>query len=119
MARLDIEVVEHFHVIGDEADRSNDDCARKVLLFYFAKVVEDIGFEPGLSGRSAAALVDKCVVRDSDARRDQPTNLFQLRNIVRSVGHRHGNAVRDVNQLDVSSRIGGDLRPRLTQAIVR
>jgi hypothetical protein len=53
-----IEVVEDFHVIGEEADGRDDD----VLIsggVEFTDEVEDIGFEPRIFGTSASALKDE------------------------------------------------------------
>ena len=35
MPGFDVEVVEHFHVIGDEADGRDHDCTCEILSLYF------------------------------------------------------------------------------------
>ena len=51
---LNVEVVEHFHVIGDEADGRDYDCACEILLLDFTQMVEDIWFEPRSSREKSA-----------------------------------------------------------------
>ena len=42
-----VEVVKHFHVIGDETD-GHDDSAGGAPPVRFTQIVADIGFQPGL-----------------------------------------------------------------------
>ena len=53
-----VEVVQHFHMIGDESDRDDDDVFG-TLRGQLAKMIVDVGFEPGLRWRAAAALIDE------------------------------------------------------------
>ena len=61
-ARFDVEIPEHFHVIGQEADRHDDHVARRAVGVQSAQRVADVGLEPGLSRRPAAALIGELVV---------------------------------------------------------
>ena len=51
--RLDVEVVEHFDVIAEEADRRDD---RDAALPNLVQLAGDVGFEPGVPRTPAAAL---------------------------------------------------------------
>ena len=82
MLRLDVEVVEHFHVIGDEADGCDHDGTGEILILYFVQMVEDVGFELRLSGRAAVVLVDEYVVLDTDSGRREPSYFFELFHVV-------------------------------------
>ena len=55
IAGLRVEVVDHFHVIGHESDRHNNNRFRPRGT-NSAQMVKDVGFEPRLSWRSATAL---------------------------------------------------------------
>ena len=71
LGRLDVQVVDHLHVIGDKADRDQDGRWRpgagQVL-----KVLADVGAKPGLGRRPAAALVDQAPrMRAADPLRDE------------------------------------------------
>ena len=78
LPRLGVEVVEHLHVVGDEADGRDDDIPHALLL-QRAQVVADVGFEPGLRGRPAAALEDESPARGARALGDEAAGLQQLR----------------------------------------
>ena len=62
-----VEVVEHFDVVGDEADgaehRGIDSAGR-----FRAEVIEDVRLQPGILGTAAAALVNERGVTVADNR---------------------------------------------------
>ena len=59
---LRVEVVEDLDMIGDEADRG-ENRRRETASPSVAKVVADVGFEPGIAGSAAAALIHQRPVR--------------------------------------------------------
>ncbi len=64
---LEVEVVEDFHVVGQKANRVDDDLGR-FTLFQVAKVIEDVGLEPGVLGPPAPALIDQRPVMGRNAK---------------------------------------------------
>ena len=56
LAGFGVEIVDDFHMIGDKSDGSDDDFAARRQ---FLEVLADIGSDPRLRRRSAAALVDQ------------------------------------------------------------
>ena len=52
-----IKVEEHFHVIGDESDWDDDNVLVLLRVNDLLKEVADIGLQPRLSWRAAAALI--------------------------------------------------------------
>ena len=62
LPRLGVEVVEHLHVVGDEADRRDYHVSRALRL-QSPQVVEDVGFEPRLRGRPRTALEGEAPAR--------------------------------------------------------
>jgi hypothetical protein len=54
LAGFRIEIVEHFHVIGDETDRYDHDIGAGI---HFAQHISDVGLQPRLAGGAAAALI--------------------------------------------------------------
>ncbi len=73
----------------------------RLLRLHFAQVIENIGLEPWLPGRSAAALVHQGIVGDTQPLRDKLPHFFELADIVAGVRHRERDAVGDVDNLDV------------------
>ena len=59
--RLDVEVVEHFDVIAEEADGAEERGRHRRQT----EVVADVGLEPRILGASAAALVDEAKASQS------------------------------------------------------
>ncbi len=55
---LGVEVVHHLHVVGDEADRSNDHGWGADLVLG-VEMIKNVGFEPGNLRGAAAALEDE------------------------------------------------------------
>src|SRR5215471_1429319 len=80
-------------------------------------MVEDVWFEPRLSWSAAAALVHEGVVLDAERCRRESSDFFELLHVVAGVGHRHGNAVRDIDDLDVLARVSGKLGKSFAQAV--
>ena len=62
-------------------------------------VIADIGFQPGLGGRTAAALVGQRPGGRARAFADEPGGFSELRFVRASPGHGHGNAVGGVDQV--------------------
>ena len=48
LPRLDIQVIQHFHVIGDEADGSDHHRAREFFGLYIAQIIEDVWLEQNI-----------------------------------------------------------------------
>ena len=67
LAGFRVEIVEHFQMVGDEADRRDDDVLQLGSVVLFAQEVADVRLEPRLLRRAAAALVDQVPVVSSDA----------------------------------------------------
>ena len=63
-----------------------------------AKVVADVGPEPGVLGPPAPALIHEGVVRKPRGFRHEPRRLGQLLAVARPLGHRGRNAVRGEDQ---------------------
>ncbi len=53
---FDVEIVEHFDVVGEEADRHDHHVTRAGGVF-FRSSVANVRLEPGLLRRAAAALI--------------------------------------------------------------
>ena len=70
-AGFGVEIVQDLHVIGNEAEWSNDDILY-ALAVETLQVVEDVRFKPRLSRRPAAALKDEIPLSNSGAGGDQP-----------------------------------------------
>ena len=87
---LVIQVVHYFHVIAEEAERGDDDIAHAVFG-QRAKVVEDVGFEPGLSGGTAAALPDEIPFLVGDALRRHGARSPRV--VPHSRSSRHGSGI--------------------------
>ena len=104
VGRLGVEVVQHLHVVGDEADRCNHQLAAAASMEISDRVT-DVGFQPGLGGRAAPALVDELPVCHAGLFRDEPAGLRQLHAIPASVCHRRGNAVRREEDRDRGTRV--------------
>ena len=60
-----IEIIEHFHVVGKKTDGSNHDRRGKLLLLGCFQAIENVGPEPGLRRRPAAALVGETIAASS------------------------------------------------------
>ena len=91
---FDVKVVEHFHVVADEANRTEDRrlAAARARL---AKVVADVGAEPWIVRAPAATLIDGGIAPPWPcAFGHQPCGFLELRAVGISGGHRFGNAVR-------------------------
>ena len=80
-------------------------------------MVEDVGFEPRLCASAAAALIDECIVCDAERPRCKAAHFFELFHVIGGVGHRHGNAVRDIHDLNVWQRVRGKLGQSFPQTI--
>ena len=110
--RFVVEVVKHFDVIGQKADRGNRDRLDS-LSFQVAEMIADVRSEPQIFRASAAALINQLPTsrRDADRFRDEPTGLGELLGVVASVGHSLRNAVRgegDVNSVALFDREFGE-----------
>ena len=103
--RLDIEIIQNLHVVGDKADRSNDD-RRVPRVCESLCDVSDVGFEPRIAGPAAPALIREAPVRTIEASRDQSCGFFQLSLVWRLRGHRTGHTVRAENDRRGLSRLG-------------
>ena len=72
---LHVEIVDHFHVLGEESDRRHDDVAAAGIAAKGGQAVTDVGFQPGLFGGTAAALVDQVPRARPASLRHKPTGL--------------------------------------------
>ncbi len=61
--------------------------------------VVDVGLEPGLSGRPAAALIHDLILGRAHALRDQSAGFVKLCRVLRSIGHRQRNAMSRVEHV--------------------
>src|SRR5688572_32663503 len=75
--RFDIEIVEDFDVIADKADRRYDGVTTS-LGGEFMERVGDVGYEPGIGGVAAAALVRDAPIRPAEFVCDHPRAGMQL-----------------------------------------
>ena len=105
VARLDVEVVEHLHMVGDEADRRDDDVARRRGAAA-RQVVDDVGLEPRHVRRPAAALVDELPVGAADAPRRRGGRLLQLIHVSACASHRERDRVRREGKVRRARRSG-------------
>ena len=69
-ARVDVEIVEYLDMIAEESDRAHHDVATP-MRFAISKGVFDIGLEPWIARRSAAALIGDTPVMRSDSVRNR------------------------------------------------
>src|SRR5215470_3338746 len=117
MPGFDVEIVKYFHMIRDEADGSDHNCAGQTLLFQLAQIIQDVGLKPSLPRSAAAALVHEDIILYVHRMRCEPSHFFQLLYVVRGVGHRHRDTVSDIDNLDVSPLDGWDLRQGFSQPV--
>ena len=96
---FDIQIEQHFHVIGNEPDGHNHHLVRQILLFDMAQVIADVRFQPRLIRRPAAALVHQDPFIDTDGFADQSAGFLQLRFVFGAGCHGDGDAVRREDQL--------------------
>lgn len=105
-----VKVVHDFHVVTHEADGEGNDGGGAVGLFG-AKGVEDVGFEPGLGGGAAAALVDELpVVRL--ALGDEAAGFLKLIDVGAVAGHGGGDAVGSEEEFGGGLLVRGQLGER-------
>ena len=67
--RLDIQVIQHFHVIGYKPERRNQN-VRHAFTVQAPQMIQNVGAEPRLVRRSAAALKDQIPVVESGSFRN-------------------------------------------------
>src|SRR6476620_4925480 len=94
--RLDIEIIQDFHMIGDKADGRNDDRG----MPFVSKSLDlspDLGFKPRIAGPPAPTLVCKRTLRQAETVRDQSCGFFKLYLVWRLRSHCAGHAVRAEN----------------------
>ena len=88
-----VQIVEYFHVIGDESERLNDhtlDLFFRVELF---DAIANIGFKPGLMWGARSALKDDFPGFMSHFLADQSSGFIELQFIARMICHRFWDAV--------------------------
>src|SRR5690606_16400771 len=105
VARLAIEIPEHLDVIGEEADRADDD----LLLADLGERLEvrlDVGLEPRDVRRTRAALKDELPLAPAEALGDEAAGVLELRDVIARVRHRDGD------------RMGREHQARLGVALV-
>ena len=110
LARFDVKVVEDLDVVGQEADRMDDDAGR-LPLAQFSQVVKNIRLEPGVLRPAAPALINQGPFArlNSHLAGHQPARLLELELIAGGVGHRHRNTVRREDDMDQRASLGRDL----------
>jgi len=74
-----IEIVDHFHVVGEKPDWGENDLGLAAGV-QFADVLQYVGFEPRLRRRSAAALINESSVAPN-LLRDELAGFLQLREV--------------------------------------
>ena len=116
---LGVEVVEDLHMVGDKADRRDDDAGGEVSLLDFPEVVKHVGLEPGLGGRTAAALEYQAVSRSAECRRYQAAHFFQLGYVAAALGHGERNTVRGVDHTRALTGVIGKVVECSTNALHR
>src|SRR5262245_14550065 len=108
LASFRIEIVDNFHVVGNEADGDDHGVANRRLLVTVVDEIADIWLEPWLLRRTAAALVYECPIGSADSFGHQPAGFTDLFLIAGSSRHRRWNAVGGENKLGTFSAIGGE-----------
>ena len=104
-----VEVKEHLHVVGDEADWRDHELPSAGRVQCSDRVT-DIGLEPGLRWRAAAALVDELPVGRARRGGDEPAGFLQLRHVAAAIGHRHRDAVGREQDGHRRPHFGGKVR---------
>lgn len=94
---LQVQIVEHLHMIGHKAEGRDHDGGDPVRL-QGVEVIADVRIQPGHLGRSAAALIDQIPGGDFQPLGHQPRRLPELAGVVGGLRHRHGNAVSREHQ---------------------
>src|SRR5580704_15432686 len=97
---LRVQIVDHLHMVRDEADWNNYDilAARSI-----PKHAANIGLQPGLASRTAAALVNQTPRIAAERMPDQAARFVELPAIIADLGHRQRNAVRGEDDPGVSA----------------
>ena len=107
--RLDVEIEEHFEMVGDEPDRDHDDVFRAGGM-QAIQLVENIGIEPRDVRWSAAALPCQPVARGAGEAGHEPADFAQLALVGTAVRHRDRDAMRGKDDL---GRVAAISRQRL------
>ena len=110
-AGLGIKIEDDLDVVGDESDGDQHEvfCTAGMLFFDH---LEDVRREPGLRGRSAAALVDEAVVWVRERFSHKAGGFFKLLHVAGGGCHRHRNAVSSKEQARTGTAFGRNLRKR-------
>src|SRR5262245_62219566 len=82
LLRFDIEIVEHFDMIADKADRRDDDLSA-AAGGTVANRLSDIGLEPRIPRPAAAALISDRPTRLTEPRANQARAALQLFDVKR------------------------------------
>jgi len=103
--RLHVKVIKHFHVIGYKSNRRQHHRAGQSTRLHLSQMIQHIRLQPRLPRRPAAALICEGMIRNSQSLGDDPPHLFQLPRVIAALRHGSRNAVRRINDLNISSKI--------------
>ena len=117
-----VEVVENFHVVGNEADGDNHHvgsagASPSRIRGDFGEGVADVGAEPGLGGGAAAALIDEPPVGLAKCLGNQPRGFAELGFVLAVLGHGQRDAVGGEEQVRDFAAAGRNLGERVSGAL--
>src|SRR5262245_31059314 len=82
-----VQIVQHFHVIRDEADRNDDDVLGAARGRNLCEGSSDIRLQPRLARGATSALIDDAPVASANAGNNEPGSFAKLRFVLASGGH--------------------------------
>ena len=77
---FDVEIIKHFDVIADKADRCDDDFVASFAR-YFSNGLADVRLQPRIARSAAATLVGERPTVTIELARDQTGSFFELLHI--------------------------------------
>src|SRR5687767_12178979 len=113
LPRLDVEIVNDLHVIGNKTNRRDNDI-RQSLTVKLSQVVAYVRTEPRLRRRSAATLINDLPVVVPKLFGNQTCRFVELRSVITIRSHRFRNAVRGEREMRPCFK---QLEPRSNNAI--
>ena len=115
--RFGVQVVEHFDVVGDEADRHDDKVRQVALRMKLFNAVAYVRLEPWLLGRAATALVDQLPLPVPHGLCHQPARFVELCFVLTVLGHRQRDAVRRKHDEGLPTPLSRDLLQAAREAV--
>ena len=116
-AGFGVEIVEHFQVVGDEADRHDDDVCGSAARRVARGGSRRRPARATAVRRAAAALIDELPVVAADAFAHQPARFAELRFVAAAVGHRLRNAVGGEHEQRFVAALGRNLGQRVARPL--